>query len=85
MLLAGLFVSSPEIERLCGLAREAGALGAKLTGAGGGGSVVALVPSIAVGEAVLAAWKADGFDGFVTSVAQEARPHAAPAESEAAP
>jgi mevalonate kinase len=85
MLLAGLFVSSPEIERLCAMAREAGALGAKLTGAGGGGSVVALVPSIAVGEAVLAAWKADGFDGFVTSVAQEARPHTAPAGSEAAP
>ena len=73
MLLAGLFVSSPEIERLCGLARDAGALGAKLTGAGGGGSVAALVPSVAVGEAVLAAWKADGFEGFATCVAPEAR------------
>ncbi|HEY3821615.1 MAG TPA: mevalonate kinase [Polyangiaceae bacterium] len=85
MLLAGLFVSSPEIERLCGLARDAGALGAKLTGAGGGGSVVALVPSATVGDAVLAAWKADGFDGFATCVAPEARAHAAPAESEATP
>ena len=85
MLLAGLFVSSPEIERLCGLARDAGALGAKLTGAGGGGSVVALVPSATVGEAVLAAWKADGFDGFLTTVVPEARPRAAPAESEVAP
>jgi len=85
MLLSGLFVSSSEIERLCGLARGAGALGAKLTGAGGGGSVVALVPSTAVGEAVLAAWKADGFDGFLTCVAPEARSQVAPAESEAAP
>jgi hypothetical protein len=34
---------------------------------------VALVPSTAVGDAVLSAWKADGFDGFVTCVAQEAR------------
>jgi mevalonate kinase len=73
MLLGGLFVSSQEIERMCSLAREAGALGAKLTGAGGGGSVVALVPSAPVGDAVLAAWKSEGFDGFTTCVAPEAR------------
>jgi mevalonate kinase len=87
MLLGGLFVSSPEIERLCALAREAGALGAKLTGAGGGGSVVALVPSTAVGEAVLAAWQGEKFDGFATTVASEprARSHGAEAESETAP
>jgi mevalonate kinase len=83
MILSGLFVSTPDIERLCELARGAGALGAKLTGAGGGGSVVALVPSTAVGEAVLAAWKADGFDGFATVVAPEVRP--VPMESESAP
>jgi mevalonate kinase len=77
MLLSGLMVSSTEIERLCALAREAGASGAKLTGAGGGGSVVALVPSVAAGEAVLAAWKNDGFDGFATSVAPEAQAMAA--------
>jgi mevalonate kinase len=71
MLLSGLFVSTPEIERLCALARDAGALGAKLTGAGGGGSVVALVPTAAVGAAVLAAWKADGFEGFAACVATE--------------
>src|SRR5262249_44325753 len=38
MLLSGLFVSGEEIERMCDLARSAGARGAKLTGAGGGGS-----------------------------------------------
>jgi mevalonate kinase len=69
MLLSGLFVSTPEIERMCALAREAGAFGAKLTGAGGGGSVVALVPSTAVAEAVLASWRTDGWDGFATKVA----------------
>jgi mevalonate kinase len=83
MLLSGLFVSTPDIERLCELARGAGALGAKLTGAGGGGSVVALVASAAAGEAVLAAWKADGFDGFATMVAPELR--ASRVESETAP
>ncbi len=68
MLLSGLFVSTPEIEQMCGTARTAGALGAKLTGAGGGGCVVALVDSAANGEAVLAAWKAEGFDGFAATV-----------------
>jgi mevalonate kinase len=83
MLLSGLFVSTPEIESMCSLARGAGAFGAKLTGAGGGGSVVALVPSQAVAEAVLAAWKAEKFDGFATSVVSE--PRARVLESETAP
>jgi mevalonate kinase len=42
MLLAGWMLSTEEIERACRLSREAGALGAKLTGAGGGGCVIAL-------------------------------------------
>jgi hydroxymethylglutaryl-CoA reductase len=41
-LLNGLQVSTPELERLIGIARQAGALGAKLTGGGGGGAIVAL-------------------------------------------
>jgi mevalonate kinase len=85
MLLGGLFVSTPEIERMCALAREAGALGAKLTGAGGGGSVVALVPSTPVGDAVLAAWRTEKFEGFATSVAPETRAHRVEAESETVP
>jgi mevalonate kinase len=76
MLLAGLFVSTEAIEWMCALAREAGALGAKLTGAGGGGSVIALVPPASSGagapeeaaDRVLAAWRGAGFDGFVTQV-----------------
>src|SRR5207237_7942103 len=35
-------VSHPELDRLVDLAREAGAAGARLTGAGFGGSIVAL-------------------------------------------
>jgi mevalonate kinase len=69
MLLSGLFVSTQEIERLCDLARKAGALGAKLTGAGGGGCVAALVDGAHVADQVLEAWKGEGYDGFATSVA----------------
>ena len=66
MLLAGLFVSTTEVEQLCGLARAAGALGAKLTGAGGGGCVVALCASTP--DAVLTAWRDAGFEAFATVV-----------------
>ncbi|WP_437972313.1 mevalonate kinase [Sorangium sp. So ce260] len=78
MLLAGMFVSTEAIETLCRLAREAGALGAKLTGAGGGGSVIALLPppggsgaaatSNGAADRVLAAWRGAGYSGFVTRV-----------------
>ena len=79
MILAGLFLSTEGLERLCHLAREAGALGAKLTGSGGGGAAIALVPTPDddapdgtpghVARAVLDTWKAAGFEGFVTRIA----------------
>lgn len=43
-LLSALEVTTPELDAMVGLARAAGAAGAKLTGAGGGGSIVALCP-----------------------------------------
>lgn len=42
--LNALQVSVPELEKMIDIARSSGALGAKLTGAGGGGSIVALCP-----------------------------------------
>lgn len=66
MLLSGLFLSTGEIEQACRVARDAGALGAKLTGAGGGGCVVALVEEDA--GPVLEAWKKDSFECFATVV-----------------
>ena len=42
-LLAEIGVSSPELERLCSAAKQAGALGAKLSGGGRGGNMIALV------------------------------------------
>ena len=44
-LLNAISVSSPELDRMVQLARDAGSLGAKLTGAGGGGSVACLCDS----------------------------------------
>jgi mevalonate kinase len=44
-LLSALGVSSPVLDELCSTARMAGALGAKLTGAGQGGCVLALPPA----------------------------------------
>ena len=43
-LLNAIGVSTPELERMLDIARQHGAVGAKLTGAGGGGSIVALCP-----------------------------------------
>ena len=42
-LLATWLVSTDTLEHMCSVAREAGALGAKLTGGGGGGCMIALV------------------------------------------
>jgi mevalonate kinase len=65
-LLSGLGVSSAELDALVRAARGAGALGAKLTGAGGGGAVIALAPDRA--EEVLKSWRAMGCYGFLTQV-----------------
>ena len=58
-LLNGIGVSTPTLERMVHIAREAGALGAKLTGGGGGGSIVALCPDNA--GTVAAALESYGF------------------------
>ncbi|HEX3483204.1 MAG TPA: mevalonate kinase [Kofleriaceae bacterium] len=66
-LLADLGVSTAALDALCDAARAAGASGAKLTGAGGGGAVIAVAPP-GREPAILAAWKQAGVDGFVATV-----------------
>jgi hydroxymethylglutaryl-CoA reductase len=44
-MLNALQVSTPELEKLVDISRENGALGAKLTGGGGGGSIIAICES----------------------------------------
>jgi hydroxymethylglutaryl-CoA reductase len=58
--LNAIEVSTPDLERMVAIARDAGAVGAKLTGAGGGGSIVALCPG-KVAE-VAGALRGAGFD-----------------------
>jgi len=65
-LLNALQVSTPEIERLIGIARGAGALGAKLTGGGGGGAVIALCEGNA--DSVKAAMERRGFQAMTIVV-----------------
>ncbi len=78
-LLAGLGVSTPLLDGLCAVAREHGAYGAKLTGAGGGGSVIAIAPRDKE-EAILASWKKASVNGFVATVGtQSGARRAAPA------
>lgn len=67
VLLSGLYLSTSEIETACAVAREAGALGAKLTGSGGGGAVVALTETDAR-DGVLNAWQTNGIRCFAADV-----------------
>lgn len=59
--LVALGVSTPALDLACHHAREAGALGAKLTGAGGGGCVVAVCDEP---EPILARWRAHDLPAF---------------------
>ncbi len=65
-VLTDLGLSSPGIDRLTTIARDHGALGAKLTGAGGGGAVIAVAPRRE--EQIVRAWRSAGHDGFVATI-----------------
>jgi mevalonate kinase len=64
-LLSSLMLSTTRIEAMCRTARDAGALGAKITGAGGGGCMFALAPTHDTAERVR---QALGEDAFVAEV-----------------
>ena len=68
-LLNAIEVSTPELEDMVSIARASGAAGAKLTGAGGGGSIVAICPGTQ--DAVAAALVAAGFETMTLDGARE--------------
>jgi len=65
-LLAQFGLTTPEIETMVKAAADRGALGAKLTGAGGGGAVIALFPGRETD--IVQVWRDLGFEGFVCRV-----------------
>jgi hydroxymethylglutaryl-CoA reductase len=63
-LLNALQVSTPELERLIDIARDAGALGAKLTGGGGGGAMLALCEHKDSAGQIKEALERNGYEAF---------------------
>jgi mevalonate kinase len=67
-LLQEIGVSSKELDMLVDLARKQGAFGAKLTGGGGGGCMVALTPGKELQSKVASAIKNLGFEVLSTKI-----------------
>jgi mevalonate kinase len=67
-LLQALGVSCPELDELVELARELGALGAKLTGGGLGGSIVALTPGAKLQHEVAEGIERKGYRTLKTKI-----------------
>lgn len=67
-LLQGIEVSCKELDHLVNIAREQGAYGAKLTGGGGGGCMLALTPGVELQEKTARAIEKEGFEVLRTKV-----------------
>jgi mevalonate kinase len=68
-VLGALGVSCPELEEAVAALRGAGALGAKLTGAGGGGAAIGLARDAAHAEALVRAAEGAGMRAFAEEIA----------------
>ena len=67
-VLQAIGVSSVELDYLVDVARNQGAIGAKLTGGGGGGCMVALTPGENLQAKVANTFKAEGFEVLTTKI-----------------
>jgi mevalonate kinase len=67
-LLQEIEVSSKELDLLVDVAQKQGAIGAKLTGGGGGGCMVALTPGKELQDKVVSAFKTAGYDFLATKI-----------------
>ena len=70
-ILIEIGVSSKELDVLVDLALKQGAFGAKLTGGGGGGCMVALAPGKDLQGKVASAFKTAGFEFLSTKIGVE--------------
>ncbi|HIE14750.1 TPA: GHMP kinase [Candidatus Bathyarchaeota archaeon] len=67
-------LSTPELEEICRVAIEAGAYGAKISGAGLGGSIIALVKDLGVGRRVVEeALRSGAKKGWVSTLGDGAK------------
>ena len=62
-------MSCPELDEAVSALRRAGALGAKLTGAGGGGAAIALARDASHAEALVRAAERAGMRAFAEEIA----------------
>ena len=76
-LLSALGVSCAELDGLVAQMKRAGALGAKLTGAGGGGAAIGLCDDEAKARAVCAGLEAAGVEAFPVALGADERDRAA--------
>jgi mevalonate kinase len=67
-LLNTLMLSTNTLEEMCRIARGSGALGAKLTGGGGGGCIIALGRDAAAAETIASALQSAGYAAFSVEV-----------------
>ena len=67
-VLAALGVSCPELEQAVAALRSAGALGAKLTGAGGGGAAIGLARDGMHAEGLVRAAEREGLRAFAEEI-----------------
>jgi mevalonate kinase len=70
-ILVDMGLSHPKLDYLCNMARNLGALGAKLTGGGMGGYMVALTPSEDLQGSVAKAMEAEGYFVIRASVGEK--------------
>lgn len=70
VLLQQVGVETSAMAQLCDASLDAGALAAKITGAGGGGCVIALTHGCT--EQVLCAWQQRGYAGFPVRISAQA-------------
>ena len=72
-LLQQIEVSTRELDFLVNVAKEHGALGAKLTGGGLGGNMIALTPGRDLQEEVANAFEKEGFQTLKTVIGASRR------------